>query len=345
MLKLLKKISVPVFVLTLIFGGSLSAHAQSGGLNTNSVEFVVSPETPGPGERVTIEAQGVGGFLGDARIVWQENGKTTLSGVGERSFTFTVGGVGTQTRIAVTIDSTQGNFVKEFTFSPGTINLLWEADTSVPPLYRGKALYSGGSKIKVVALPRIISRGVHVSTNSLSFKWSVGGEPVVNQSGLGRSVFSYYGNQLNQNETIEVEVFLAGSLVGRAVLVVPKTEPTLQLYVKDPLRGVLFDQALPSTMSLIGQEVTLLAQPYFFANESITNNTLAYVWTLDGKAVSGPETAKGVLTLRPSGSGVGQSRLSVQLQNNDTYKFLQAATARLQIIFGQQTNITSGFGI
>ncbi len=344
-----KLYNINLFIFSLLAFGLAGGyvHAQSNSaLNTNSVQFIISPETPGPNEKVTIEAQGVGGFLGDANIVWQQNGKTVLSGAGERSFSFTTGAVGVKTRIQVNIDSaSSGNFVKEFVFTPSTINLLWEANTSAPPLFRGKTLYSPGSSIKVVAMPRIVSNGSYVSANNLSFQWSVGGEPVVAQSGFGRSTFTYYGNQLNQSEAIGVDVSLAGSPVGHADLFLPGTEPELLLYVKDPLRGTLYDQAMPSTMSLVGQEVTLSAQPYYFSNESLAEKTLTYVWALDGKTVTGPETGAGVLTLRPSGSGQGQSSLSVSLQNNDTYKFLQAASVRLQILFGQPTNTGSGFGI
>ncbi|TSC69139.1 MAG: hypothetical protein G01um101456_338, partial [Parcubacteria group bacterium Gr01-1014_56] len=142
-----------------------------------------------------------------------------------------------------------------------------------------------------------------------------------------------------------VAVFLAGSKVAQANLLLEATTPELLLYVKDPLRGILFDQALPGVVSLAGSELTLSAQPYHFANESFLQKTLTYAWLLDGKAVSGPNAGSGVLTLRQSGAGQGQSSLSVELQNTDTYKFFQIATKKIRILFGAQTSGGSAFGI
>jgi hypothetical protein len=334
------------FIAASVLAGMTPAYAQIAGSQGDDVQFIVTPEVPGPNEQVTIQARGIGGFLGDANITWQQDSKTVLSGAGESSFSFTTKGVGVPTRVHVAIDSpTQGSFTQDFTFSPGVIHLLWEANTSVPPLYRGKALYSPGSQIKVFALPQIVANGSFVLAGSLSFQWSVGGNPVTAQSGLGRSILTYSGNQLNQGENIAVDVMLGSSKVGHAELVIPAANPQLLMYVKDPLRGTLFDQALPSNISLSGQEITLFAQPYYFANESLANKSLAYAWTLDSQATDGPDAQNGLLTLRQSGSGAGQSNLRVELQNNSTYQFLQAAAAKVTILFGQQTGTAAGFGI
>ncbi len=339
------KLRNTLFFAVALFCFALSTHAQSLNGQVQTVEFLVSPQAPGPNENVTIEAQGVGGFLGGAMITWQKDGKTVLSGVGESKYSFITGGTGVQTKIHIDIHSaSQGNFTKDYTFVPSNIHLIWEANTSVPPMYRGKALYSAGSQIKVIALPQVVSNGSVVAANRLSYQWNVGGEPVVAASGVGRSVFTYYGNQLNRSENIVLNVSYGGALVGSAAVTLPAVAPGILFYVKDPLRGTLFDQALPSAFSLVGQELTLNAQPFYFANESL-GKTVTYAWTLNGQEVTGPDTDRGLLTLRQSGSGQGQSVVGLELQNTDTYKFLQTASAQLQIIFGQQTNSTGAFGI
>jgi hypothetical protein len=338
-----KRLSI-LFIFALFFSGhTVNAQSITG---IQRVQFLVGPEAPGPNEQVTIEAQGVGGFLQDAKFVWQKDGRVVQSGIGQRTLTFTTGGVGVQTRIHVDIHSAStGDFSKDFTFTPANINLIWEADTTVPPLYRGKAFYSAGSKITLIALAQVTANGKIISPNSLSYQWSVGGEPVASASGIGRTVFSYYGNQLNQSERISLAVKYGGSTVGTAALVLPAVNPSVMFYVKDPLRGILFDQALPSVISLLGQELTLSAQPFNFSNESI-GKTISYNWKLNGQPVTGDDTEKGVLTLRQSGSGQGQSVISLQLENSDNYKFLQNAATQLIINFGKQQNGTSGaFGI
>ncbi|HVZ76017.1 MAG TPA: hypothetical protein VG934_01960 [Candidatus Paceibacterota bacterium] len=337
-----------IFVLALLFLGAPAAYAQiSGAAAIDPVNFVITPEAPAPNQQVTVEAQGVGTFLGDAMITWQQNGKTVSSGIGQKVFSFTAGSLGMPTRVHVVINSSvQGTIARDFTFIPTTINLLWEADTTVPPFYRGKALYSAGSSFKVLALPQVVVSGATVSPSALSYQWSVNDTPVVDQSGKGRTVLQVDGNQLHTDEEISVAVYLNSSHIGDADITIPAVDPNLVLYVKDPLRGVLFDQALPSSVSLTGQEITLQAEPYYFSNDSKESGSLSYAWTLNGSSTSGPDSANGTLTLRQAGAGEGAASLGVQLQNMDSSRIVQAAQAALQIFFGGQTT-SSGptFGI
>ncbi|HWB33799.1 MAG TPA: hypothetical protein VG753_00545, partial [Candidatus Paceibacterota bacterium] len=272
---------------------------------------------------------------------------TVLSGTGQKVLSFTVGGLGTQTRIHVVINSSvQGTIVRDFTFIPTTIRLLWEANTTVPPFYRGKALYSAGSSFKVLALPQVVVNGATVSPSALSYQWEVDGTPVVDQSGKGRTTLEVQGSQLHADEEVSVAVYLNSSHVGDADLTIPAVDPGLIMYVKDPLRGILFDQALPSSISLTGQEVTLQAEPYYFSSDSAKSGLLSYNWTLNGSSTTGPDSASGVLTLRQAGSGGGSASLEVQLQNMDSSKIVQAAQTALQIFFGGQTSTSdSSFGL
>ena len=312
------------------------AHAQT---LPEPIQFVVSPELPQPFERVVLEAQGVGSYLGDSLITWQVDGKTTLTGAGERSFSFSVGGIGSITRVRVVVESSrEGTIVREFVFRPSAVTLVWEADTTVPPLYRGKALYSAGSPLRVVAYPTVVVGGSRVAASSLSFKWERGGEPVVSYSGTGRSVYSFLGDQLQPQEVISVDVYFGAALVARGSTVIPATPPQLLFYERDPLRGVLYDRALLGGVSLGAREVTLRAEPYYFSNDSMRAGLLVYEWKLGDSVVGGPESAQGVLTLRQTGEGAGQGSVEVSLQNNDPDALVQSASALLRIFFGGQSD-------
>lgn len=330
----MQKLRNILFLSVSFFGFAFFAHAQTL-TNFTQVQFAVAPQTPGPNTEVTIAAQGVGGFLQDAKFVWKKDGVTALSGVGESTYTFVTKDVGVPTRIHVDITSAAGNFTKDFSFTPANITLLWESDTSVPPLYRGKALYTPGAKIKVVALPQVFVGGGVVSQQALSYQWSVNDNLVSSASGVGRSTFVYYGNQLNKSENVSVTIKYGGESVGSASTVITAAKPFIAFYVKDPLRGVLFDQTLPGVVSLLGQELTLFAQPYYFSNESF-GKTLSYAWTLNGEEVTGSDTERGMLTLRQSGAGEGQSSIGLKLENSDDYKFIQNAAAELIVVFGLQ---------
>jgi len=303
------------------------------------VQYTVYPETPGPNEQVSIEAQGVGGFLGNANVTWSQDGKTVKSGVGESTYTFTTGALGKQTTIHVSISSpTQGDFSQTFRISPSLVNLVWEADTTVPPLFKGKALYSPGSPLRVVAFPVVYSGSNRVASNALSYKWSLDGEPAVAQSGLGRSSIVFNGDELNQTETVSVDVYYGPSLVAHGDISIPATTPSIVLYERDPLRGTLYDTAFPSLINLLGKEITLQAQPFYFARPDLANGSITYSWQLNGEDITGPDTASGILTLRQTGSGAGGAQVSVGLQSYATDTFVQQANAALHILFGGTNN-------
>ena len=329
-------------LLALVAAGHARAQLS---LVPDPVQYIVSPETPGPGDKVSIEVQGVGGFLGDAGITWSQNGKVVLNGVGATDFSFVAGALGTQTSVHVQIVSpTEGTITHDFIFSPALVNLIWEADTTAPPLYRGKSLYSAGSALKVVAFPTVIVGGAHIPGSSLSFEWSLNDNDVPSQSGLGRSVFSFTGDQLQPSEDVAVDVLYGANKVGHSEVVIPASQPFLLLYDQDPLRGTLYDSALPGSISLGAKEITLQAAPYFFSNASLQSKSLQYSWTLDGEDSTGPQSAQGVLTLRQTGSGQGSATVEVSLQNNDTDKLVHAAQATLQMVFGSSGS-NSLFGL
>ncbi|HEV8666378.1 MAG TPA: hypothetical protein VN665_00835 [Candidatus Paceibacterota bacterium] len=338
--KLLNYFVLVIFVLLLAVP---FVHAQT---VPDPLQYTVSPETPGPNTQVTIDVEGIGAFLGNSTITWSENGKVISSGVGVRDFTFTTGGLGTQTKVHVEIDAgSEGTFTNDWTFSPSSVNMIWEADTSVPPMYKGKALYSGGSNLKVVAFPSIVSGGRSLSPGSLSYQWTVNDVPAPQVSGLARNSISFQGDQLQPQEDVTVTVYNGASQVGFGEVIIPATTPLILMYDKDPLRGLLLDTALPTALSLSAKEFTIQAVPYYFANSSLQSGAAAYAWTLNGSDTTGPNAAKGQLTLRQTGSGTGSAVIGVTIQNSDSDKLVQAAQTAMQIVFGGSSSSGSLFGI
>lgn len=325
----------------MLWGGAVYAQTESG---ADPVHFIIAPEIPGPGELVSIEAEGVGGFLGNATLTWSVDGKTVKSGAGETFFTFTAGALGKTSQVRVSIQSSQyGTIVRSFSFTPSRVDLLWEADTTVPPWYAGKALYSPGATVRVFAYPEIMQKGVRAAPATLSYRWLLNDVPQLSQSGVGRTSFTFDGSQLHDSETVAVEVFAGTTAAGRGEITIPAATPMLVLYNKDPLRGILYDLALGAQARLGAKEATVRAEPYYFSRESARRGSLVFSWLLNGNDAAGPATAGGELTLRQTGSGEGSADLSVTLQNTEDTKLLQAAETSLTIKFGQSENAFSAF--
>lgn len=323
------------------------AQTNDGGTVPAPIQYTVSPQDPGPNTQVTITAEGVGSYLGDANISWSLNGKLTAQGVGQRTFTFVTGGLGSVTRVHVNVNSgSEGTLTNDWSFSPSVVTLVWEADTSVPPLYRGKALYSGGSGLKVVAFPSVVVGGKAIAPQNLSYQWTVNDVPAPQLSGTARNSISFTGDELQNTEDVSVVVSYGANEVGESEVLIPATTPQLVLYAKDALRGLQLDTALPSGISLAVTEFTIQAVPYYFATQSIANGSAAYDWTLNGDETTGPNAAKGILTLRQTGAGTGSAVIGVTMQNSDSSMLVQAAQNALQIVFGQsQSSGTSLFGL
>ena len=307
------------------------------------LQFTIANETPGPNQLVYIEAAGVGTFLGNATITWSRDGQVVDSGVGHNTYAFTTGGVGSAAHVHVHITSTtNGTMDRDFYFAPSVVNLVWEANTTAPLFYLGKTLYSAGSRVTVAAFPTVASGRSLVAADKLSYQWSLNDTPAQGQSGLGRSVFSFDGEGLHTSEKVSVDLFLQGSKVATGEVVVPASQAQVLLYDRDPLRGEFLDQALPSSFNLGVQELAVQAEPYFFAK----NAPLAFSWTLNGNAASGPDAARGLLTVRQTAQGSGSALLGVSIQNQNPDMFAQVASQTLEMAFGQSgVSLRNLFGI
>ncbi len=330
-------------ILFIILGVLLATqvHAQA---VPDPIQITVTPETPAPGEQVQITLEGVGAFLGDAMITWKENGVAKLTGAGERVYTFTAGVLGSQTRIDITINSqVQGIIERALYFRPSTVELLWEADTTVPLFSKNKPLYSAGAQLKVVAFPNVVVNNSLVAPQSLSFQWSRNDTAAPAQSGLGRNTFTFEGDQLKPAEIVTVDVYFGGTRVGSGAVNIPAVNPVLVMYNRDPLRGLVIDQAFPSAIALTGKEITIQAEPYYFSRSSNNAGLLQYTWNLNGEEIVGPDTARGILTLRQSGEGAGGATIQINLTNNDPERLLQTTDATLQILFGQSNGAFQSF--
>lgn len=325
--------------LTFFFLGALSVSAQTFSSQPAPVQYIVAPENPGPNSPVSIEVQGVGNFLGDSTVTWRLNGTTALSGTGEDQFSFTTGALGKTTTVSVQINSNQyGIISKTFTFNPSRIDLVWEAQTTVPPFFAGKALWSSGSSIKVIAFPEVMSGGKTLSTNGLSYQWKLNGQAQTSKSGVGRSTFSFPGDQLHTSATVSVDVYSGSVPVGHAEISIPVRDPELVLYLHDPLRGVLYNQTIQNPFTLNTMEGTIRAEPYYFGKDARAQGLLQYSWQLNGEDAQGPMSSRGELTLRQVGNGGGNASLFVSLQNLNSQQLLQGAQTTLSIIFGAISN-------
>jgi hypothetical protein len=151
---------VMVAVLPII--SSLPAQAGAQAVNmpyalSSELNVEIIPTYPRPNEMVFVNLALYTDDLNSADISWYQDGKNVLSGKGEVKYSFKAGSVGTETKIEIRIKLLSGaSFSKTFTLNPASVDLVWEANSYVPPFYKGKALHPRQGSLKLVAMPEFV---------------------------------------------------------------------------------------------------------------------------------------------------------------------------------------------
>lgn len=333
MMKMAKRFSkLSIIALFCFLTLSVVAEAQIiGQFNlSNELNVELSPEYPGPNQEVRASLTMYTEDLDAATISWYQDGKLLLSGKGETRGSFTTKAAGEETTIEIRITLLNGtSFSKSLTLAPASVDLIWEADSYVPPFYKGKALHPQQGTLKIVAMPEFVRNGVRVSPQNLVYKWSNTVESYQSQSGYGKNVLVLKGSRLGRSESIRVEVSDPNSnLLARSTITIAPVQPEVIFYEKSPYYGHLFDTALNGTFSLKAEEVQVLAVPYFFSNEE--SGFLQYKWRLNSQSAPALTGSRAAVFKKPEEeSGRSSISLSVESANH----ILQQASQSLMVNF------------
>ncbi len=308
----------------------------------DQISSTISPENPGPNQEVKINLEVYSFDINSAEITWKQNGKVISSGLGRKSLTFKTGNAGVQTKIDVTINPRDRPIVEQtFTFIPGEVDLLWQAEVYSHPFYKGKNLYTPESTITFVAMPRNGSGAIR--PNETVFNWRINDTRFADKSGYGRNTYTYEGPILLRPVKAEVETYTptkgAGDSkeVARDTVTVEPTSSYVRLYEESLSQGVLFNNALLGNIPLYQSEITIAAYPYF---QTILNKNSGpiYTWDVDNTPVAISPSQNSV-TLRKKEGEKGQSRVQVYVEN--PMKILQSSSVNIDISFDKKKQLSN----
>lgn len=206
--------------------------------------------------------------------------------------------------------------------SASTVTLVWEADTYVPPFYKGKALYVDGADARILALPRA-DLG---DPSSLVYVWKINGRIEDSASGAGRNYFVFRPDVFGGSPLIVAEVYKDTEKVAVGAVRVPQVEPEVVIYPELPLAGILFGNT-PSNVE--GDEITLEAYPLFFSARSKQDPALTYRWNINDERVANPSGNTGRLVLRSEAGGA----VRVDALINNTRRVLEDARGTVSLTF------------
>lgn len=283
-----------------------------------SVALTTEPTYPGPREDVLVKISVAGTDIMRSDIAWYLNGKLTDRGIGETTFSFRTGNPGTVSSVSVIIRTVEGLRIdKTLSINPAGMDIVWEADSYVPPFYKGKALPTPQSTVRVIALPEFVSSGgSRVDPGTLIYVWKNedADTGLVNDSGYGKRVLSTSMPQLSRSKNISVEVSsLGNSIKTKRSASVPSGNVRLMFYENNPILGVRYEQAIGNAFNLENDEFSVKAEPFYFSIKDRGVGNLSYQWTLGGDPIT-PDSNE-IVTFKQEVAGIGSETVSLAIRN------------------------------
>jgi len=307
----------------LFFGFFNNTQAQTP--NESLVEVETMPRTYGPGEAVNIALSSYSENLDVATFNWYLGGKLVSSGIGKKSFSTISGEVGADIKITVNIVTSGKRIEKVIYLRSNSSVLLWEAlDSHVPPFYKGKALPSSDSQIKVVAMPEIKLGNTNIDPKSLTYSWKKDYNNETDSSGYGKNYFIYINDYLERFNDIEVMAStISQDKSTTANVTVSATEPQILFYKKDSILGTLWEKEVTNGYLVTNGE-TILAEPYFISPKDIRRPDLVFSWFINGAPISISSLRKNSVPLGIPEGTTGTSSLKLEVENsNKIFQFVE----------------------
>lgn len=297
--------TLTLFVITVLF---LIApkHTQAVTESTlgGTLIATINPKYPKPGDVVNIKLSTYGYSLENSKISWFVNQKLELEGVAKKEHVVTMGSNSSQTVVTILVEnSARKQIVKNLTFRPAGVDLIWQADTYTPNDYRGATLPSLGSKVTITAVPNLKEDGFSIPSDELIFTWIKDHKTMLIDSGRGKDSFTFDLDQPNA----QIEVLVQSpdfKIEASNKVIVAAHQPELILYPIEPLLGRTLT-ALSSSFTISSNMSGLQIEPYFTPTNIIKQGLVRYDWSTGGKTI-----------VSSSKNSISLSQLSNQETNN-----------------------------
>lgn len=257
-----------------------------------------SPGNPIPNQKVTIFLSSYSVDLNKSTITWQSEGGIVLSGIGKTSYSFNAPQVNISTIINISITPPGGSTIsKKVTIRPTDIDVFWESEKGyTPPFYKGKSLPITESFIKVVAIPNV------KSDRGFSYVWKKDDMVLNEKSGYDKNYYTFLNSSFDlSNKITVIASAVQGDYVAQKNIEISVYEPKIIFYKKDPAMGIDYNNALVDNSSVTDEEITILAEPYYFLIEKDPGKFI-YEWAINNKSISTP-MKNHELSIRPTSRG------------------------------------------
>lgn len=300
--------------------------------SSTSILVNMVPENPAPYEDVNIALNSYAYNLDSVLITWFANGKKVLSGIGRKSFIVKAPAAGLEITIVAVISLPDGEVETRMIIRPSVMVLLFQAiDSYVPPFYRGKALPSADSEVKVVAMPEVKTASGLVDSKNMTYAWKRDYTNDQEGSGYGKNFFIYTNDYLENSNNISVTASTVDQQYsGQASIDIETTQPKILFYKNDNMLGTIWERVLTNPHKIQGAEI-VEAIPYFISPKEIQNPRLVWSWFINDNLVNTLGFRKNVMPLQVPEETSGTSKLKLEIENRD--KIFQTASKEINIEF------------
>ncbi|MEO7597106.1 MAG: hypothetical protein ABIS26_01735 [Candidatus Paceibacterota bacterium] len=327
----MKSSQLLIFIFITFIIGGLAKIEPAFAISESSINVNVAPASPAPYEDVSITLQSYLANLDSVLISWSVNGKNFTSGIGQKSFSLKAGAAGSQQVVSVRISLPDGEITKTVIISPAIIVLLWQAnDSYVPPFYKGKALATASSEIKIVAMPELKTKTGKIDSKNLTYSWQQDYNNSPGDSGYGKNYFLYNNDYLEDSSTISVtaSTLNQGSSAEQNITV-RTTQPKIIFYKKNSTMGIVWENALGNVHKIEPEGEIVVASPYFISPKELLNPALVFRWSINDRTIQIVGFIKNIIPLKAETGVSGTSKLKLDISNND--KIFETAQKEINI--------------
>ncbi len=277
----------------------LNAGAQYTVPQSKPLELATSPKYPRPESRVVVSIDAYAVDTNGARITWYQDGVEIESARNQRSVSVETSVIGKTTRLSATIAPLNGAaFTLRKDITPAAVDIIVEADTYVPSFYRGRAIPSVESSVKLTAIPHLGGG----DPRTFTYRWEQNGSAIAGGGVRGMQSATLVVPRYSGGN-VRVIVSNESGVVAESSVSLDAMNPEIHFYEENPLRG-LSERAIGDTgIALIGDETTVHAEPYFMKAGVAGFNAMKFAWKVNGLATQNTSADPHIITLRRAGGG------------------------------------------
>lgn len=295
------------------------------------VSIIFSKEVPEQGDSLTVFVESNTIDLSRARATWFVDGVSKKTANAKDRLTLTVP-YKSETLVSVSVETGEGMIItSERSIMPQSLTLLWQADSYVPPFYKGKRKLPFEGTVTFIPIGTLRERdGVVIPPSELVYTWKKNGTVLGSLSGLGKSTLTLQSDIIGREFDIVLNV---SSRTGEALAmtgtyVEPTTIDTI-IYKDDPLTGLELNRAGNRGIFSFEGETHFFVIPYFVSAFRTGDPRIKSVWTINNEKAdtSGPWDIR----VRQSGTEtVGSITASIL----NTLYDLQNSNTQIPVFFG-----------